>query len=369
MRRWRSTNVAAGGFAALALLAVLAGADDARAQAVRSVRIDYEAAPGCPDEKAFEEQIRARTSKVLVAPDGQATARVRIMSRAGRFEGDVLLADANAGASAKVREAHRRVEGGCADVAAALALITALALDPTASTASDVGQGNPATAGGSPTPAPAPPPAPPAASAPAPPAAPIGEARAGKSDSEPLSDEDARAHPWGLSIGAQAGLTTGVTPGLLVSVPAFIDIWRRSARLVAPALRLRFERADSGTVTVGSVGAGADFSWTAGSIDLCPIAWAPGRMRLWPCARAEGGALVATGTGVSPPRTGTRAWVSVGLVARARLTVIGSLFLELEGGAFAPIVRDRFFVEPNSTVQQAPVVAAAGAAGIGVTFW
>jgi hypothetical protein len=381
MRRWRSTNVAAGGFAALA---ALAGVNEADAQTARPVRIDYEAAPGCPDARAFEEQIRARTSKVVIAPDGQTSARVRIVARGGRFDGDVVLADANAnangasgagGASARGRE-HRRVEGGCGDVVAALALITALALDPTASTASDIGTGSALSAATSP--GQAPPPAPPPAAAAPPPQTPKVEvpAKAGdahaispKSDAEPLSEEDARAHPWGFSIGAQASVTSGVAPVLVVSVPAFLDIWRRSDRLVAPALRLRFEHADSGTVTVQGLAAGADFGWTAGSIDLCPIAWAPGRMRLWPCLRGEGGAIVASGTGVSPSRSGTRAWVSVGLVVRARLTVIGSLFLEVEGGAFAPIERDRFFVEPNSTVQQAPVVAAAGAAGVGVTFW
>jgi hypothetical protein len=90
---------------------------------------------------------------------------------------------------------------------------------------------------------------------------------------------------------------------------------------------------------------------------------------MWPCVRAEGGSLAATGTNVSPALNESRPWFTLGLVARARLTILGSLFLELEGGAFAPLVRDRFYVEPDATVQRAPVVAAAGAAGGGVTFW
>ena len=367
MRPWRRRNVAAAGLAALA---ALAAGQSAKAQAPRSVRIDYEAAPGCPDERTFADQLRARSAKIAVATDGATSVRVRIAARGGRFEGEMTLSEP------KGHEAHRRVEGGCGDVTAALALITALALDPTASTASDPeapasappsAPATPSAVAPSPS-APSPPPvSPPKQEPPARPAEP--PVAPPRSDSEPLSEADARAHPWGWSIGAHAGLTGGVAPSPLVSVPAFLEVWRRSPHLFAPGLRLRFERADSGAVSAGSAAGGGDFVWTAGSLDLCPIAWAPWRVRVSLCARGEGGTLAASGTGISPARSSTRPWVSVGLVARVRVGVVGSLFLEIEGGAFAPVVRDRFFVEPDATVQRAPAIAAAGAAGVGVTFW
>ncbi len=189
------------------------------------------------------------------------------------------------------------------------------------------------------------------------------------SDSEPLRDEDARTHTWGWSIGAQAGLTEGVTPGALLSIPGFVEIWRRAQGLWSPAFRLRFEQADGSAAVATSPGSGAAFTWTAGSLDVCPIALATRRIRAWPCVRGEGGALAATGTGVDVARTSTRPWLTFGLLARIRATVVGSLFVEVEGGALAPVVRDRFFLEPSATVQHVPVVAAAGAAGGGVTFW
>jgi hypothetical protein len=347
----RRRNVAAGCFVALVVAGGHAGGTEA--QAPRSVRIAYEVAPGCPDETSFEAQIRARTSKIVVATDGATSVHVRISPRGGRFEGEITLVDANG------HESRRRVEGSCGDVAAALALITALALDPAASTASDPSVAQTAQAAAS-TPAP-----PPASAPPAPPPRPAAASR--DSDSEPLGEELARTHAWGWSIGTGAGFTQGVAPVTLVSVPAFFEAWRRSNGAFAPAIRVRFERADSGTVSVA--GAGADFTWTAGSLDLCLVAWSPWRFKLAPCLRAEGGVLSATGADVTPVRTDTRPWLTFGLVARARLVVVGSLFAEVEGGAFAPIVRDRFFVEPNSTIEQAPSVAAAGAAGIGVTFW
>jgi hypothetical protein len=174
-------------------------------------------------------------------------------------------------------------------------------------------------------------------------------------------------HAWAWSIGAEVGLTSGVAPQPLLTVPVFLDLSRRGSELFAPAIRLRFERSDSGTVNVSGVG--ADFTWTAGSADVCPIAWAPWRLRFWPCARVEAGVIQASGADVTPTRNDTRPWLTVGGVLRARLTIYGGLFAEVEGTAFAPIVRDRFFIEPDTTIQHVPAVAAAGGAGLGASFW
>ena len=355
----RKRNVAAGCFMALAVVAARAVGAEAR-----SVRIEYDAAAGCPDQGAFEAQLRARSAKIAITADGTTSVRVRIAQRGARYEGEVALVDP------KGRESRRRVEGGCGDVTAALALITALALDPTASTASDPAAASallsataPSATASAPPPTPPSPPPP----APVPTIEPPAKQSAPGSDSQPLREDQARTHSWGWSVGAGAGFTQGVAPGTVVSVPAFLDVWRRSDGVFAPEVRVRFEHADSATAAVA--GAGADFAWNAASLDLCPIAWSPWRVRLTPCVRAEGGVLYATGADVAPVRSDSRPWFTVGLVARARIPVVGALFLEVEGGAYAPIVRDRFFVEPNATVQQAPIVAAAGGAGGGVTFW
>ncbi len=360
------------------IAAVSAAGRPAEAQTPRTVRLEYDAPAGCPDARSFEAQIRARSAKVAVGADAPVAVRVRIVARGGRFEGEVSLPDARG------HESRREVDGACADVTAALALIAALALDPTASTAPNAvpapsvassGGSLAADAGNPAAGATSPPSATPAIELPArvvasPPQPPPARERGTAAISEALSDEVARTHDWAWSIGAHGAVTGGVTPAPLPSVVAFLDVWRRSARAFAPALRLRFERADSGSVVVGSSGAGADFVWTAGSVDLCPVALSPWRFRFTACARGEAGALSATGIGVTPTRTSTRPWVTAGAVVRARLTVIGALFVEAEGGGFAPFVRDRFFVEAaDATIQHAPAFAAAGAAGLGVTFW
>lgn len=346
----------------LASLPLLAGTRDAGAQAPRVVRVDYEAAAGCPDAKSFEGQLRARSTKTVVSADASSVVRVRIAARGGRFEGEVGLTDV------KGRESRRQVDGTCSDVTAALALITALALDPTASTAPTPPlEPSEAASSGAP---PSPPPLA-SSSTPAPPRpAPSPTEERDARGSEPINDAVARTHGWGWSIGADVEVASGVTPSPFLSFPAFVEVWRRTESLFSPSLRLRFARADSGDVFVGSSGAGADFTLTTGSIDLCPLGWTPaGWLRASVCARGEGGLVAASGVGVTPARSDQRAWVTAGLALRLRAGIVGALFVELEGYAFAPLVRDRFFVEPDATVQRAPAVAGAGAAGVGVTFW
>jgi hypothetical protein len=156
-------------------------------------------------------------------------------------------------------------------------------------------------------------------------------------------------------VGAGSALTGGLTPDLLLSVPVFVEVaWS------SPSLRLRLERGGSST--------GADFTWTAGSLDTCPVAWSPAPIRLSPCLRLRGGLLEATGEGVVPVRSDTRRWLDFGALVRARLDFPGPFFFELEGGASIPATRDRFFVEPDATIHRAPLVMGAAAAGAGVSF-
>ena len=362
----------------VALVPLMAAAG-AAAETTRAIRIEYEP-PGVPGRRELRGAApRAELEDRRVAGGG-TWVRVRIGARGGRFQGDVAIVEARG------REARRRVEGGCTDVTAALALITALALDPTASTAPEPPITSPSASSASGVPAASAPPAASAIPAPASSAPPAPEAKNAAEakeetpaknaehpaaatekaeDGAPL--ERAPGHPWDWSVGAQAGLTSGVIPQTMFTVPVFLDVSRRSGDLFSPALRLRFERADSGTVSV--VGAGADFTWTAGSADLCPVSWAPWRLRFWPCTRVEAGVLQAVGAEVTPTRSDARPWLTAGAALRARVTIYGPLFAEIEGTAFAPIIRDRFFVEPDTTIQRAPAVAAAGGAGLGVSFW
>jgi hypothetical protein len=321
----------------------------------RPVRIDYDAPASCPDQRAFEAQLRARSARIVIAQDAKTTVRVRIAARAARFDGEVVLTDAAGG------ETTRHVDGACPDVVAALSLIAAVALDPMASTASDPLAAPSASAVSVPET--------PAKTDDKKPAAPAVIVPPDAKDGDSSSREEAAVpgasthHVWRWSIGAGVGVTGGIAPDLAVSIPAFVDVARWARGPLSPSFRLRFER-----TSIDGAAGGANFTWTAGSLDACPIALSTPAFRVWPCARVEAGALEATGD-ASSSRTSTRPWISAGALVRARLVIVGGLFVEVEGGAYVPIVRDRFFLEPDETVHRAPVVSAAGASSLGASFW
>ena len=332
----------------------------------RPVRIDYVAPSSCPDAHDFEAQLRARSARIVVASAAKVTVRVRISPRTTQFSGDLALLS---GGSATTRH----VDGLCPDVVAALSLIAAVALDPLASTAADP-LATTAPPPPPPPPAPTPPPPPPPV-APAPTVTPAPEKKPevpqpkeeGAKDPADAPPEDALAgtahHEWRWSVGGGVAVTAGVTPSLAVTIPVFIDVARSTRGPIAPSFRLRIEH-----MSVDNEGSGADFSWTAGSLDACPVALSRGALRVWPCVRAQVGVLAASGD-VSPSLSATRPWFSVAGLIRARLTIVGGLFIEAEGGAYTPIVRDRFFIQPNETVHQSPVAAMMGAASLGASFW
>ncbi|MGH7294495.1 MAG: hypothetical protein ACRELB_06170, partial [Polyangiaceae bacterium] len=116
----------------------LTSAGVARAQpAEEPIRIEYAAPPTCPPESAFFAQLRARTSRVTRAATGARarTFAVTVVPRGRRIAGHLVIRDPD-GATA----AERDVAGDtCEEVVEALALVTALSVDPGAVTRAHVG--------------------------------------------------------------------------------------------------------------------------------------------------------------------------------------------------------------------------------------
>jgi hypothetical protein len=264
---------------------------------------------------------------------------------------DGVLVVRDAGAAATERAVHAP---SCDELVTALAVIAAMVIDPmTAKTgaidagsgradaAADAAEPSVADAGGPP---PITPPEPPPVTPPEPP--PRTEPREG----------------WEMSVGAGGGAIGGSAPTLLFSVPVFFEVSRNGASVVAPALRIRFER----TATAASE-SGA-FVRTGGSVDLCPIALLARSLRAQPCARVELAGLSASGREVEPIRSDLRPWFALGPLARVRLELGSPLFLELEGALLVAVVRDRFFVEPGTLVYRAPLVGATSAFAVGLVF-
>jgi hypothetical protein len=173
-----------------------------------------------------------------------------------------------------------------------------------------------------------------------------------------------------FSFGAQAEVIAGVAPGFVGSVPVFAEISLDAPqRLFSPAARLRFERpgSDADATPQGS----AHFTWTEGGLDVCPISlWLRASWRLQPCLRAEAGIIDGAGLGTSVEHDETRPWVTLGAVARSRWSILGPLFVEAEAVLIAPIVRDRFYLDPqSSTVFRASPIGGSAACGAGISIW
>ncbi len=112
-----------------ALMAALLLAPPLSAQE-ESVHLDYDVSIGCPDRAAFIAEITARTTRARFVDEG---ANVRTFKATIRVQGERIVGSlmSNTGEAG----AERRISGRtCAEVASALGLITALAIDPSAST-------------------------------------------------------------------------------------------------------------------------------------------------------------------------------------------------------------------------------------------
>jgi hypothetical protein len=339
-----------------AALASLVGGAVAWADDVgEPIRLEYVAADGCPDRASFEARVQAHTTRARFVDDGQGrTFELRL--GAGQSPGGQMTVR-RAGAGEGTRQVHAST---CSEAADALALMVALAIDPSA-----VLVPPPATSASSPAPMPAAPwesaysvaGPPPAAPAVVPPAAPDRGETAPPSQAPPARS---------LSLGADLVIAQGVAPTALVGASPFVG-WRSVTRsAIAPSIRAAFLRASSSEVDV--TGGSATFVWTVGSVDGCILSWPRGSARVLACARVEGGTLQGTGAKIPGAHSNTRTWLAAGPLARGEWDVLAPLFLEADVAALVHITADRFYFVPDTTVYEVPLVGIVASAGVGVHF-
>jgi hypothetical protein len=342
----------AAALAAGALLGVPARADPP------PVRVDYHAAEGCPGEEVFLDEIRRRTSLARVAAPGEDAllVRARIVRRGGASSGQLVL---GVGRDRITREVQSE---RCDDVVSALALITALTLDPRAFAVPVAPPGPP------------PPPPLPAPPGPAPPLPLPAELAPPAILPEPLpvfatftpAPQAPRSRPWVL--GAQVTGAFAVTPRPLVGGGIFAE--RAFEGRAGAALRLAVELAGTGGLDAGP--AGAWFVRGAARVEGCALAVRPAPwVSLLPCVGAEGGVL--HGQGIPSPsvprvQAATVPWLGGGILPRAAFEV-GSVVLVAQGGPMFPLVRRTFaFDGPSYVIYALPAVTWTAALGGGFHF-
>ena len=280
-----------------------------------AIRIEYSAPSSCPAKEELGAQLEARTKRFRIATsDEPALTFVLTISETGGVPVGKLVIRAPSGA-----ETTRDVEGDtCAEVVAALALVAALVIDPDALTSAVV--------------ATAPPPPPPKPRRAAPPATP------------PMRTV-ASSSPLRVGVGAALELVAGVTPDVMLGPALLAEL--RSRGPLEPGLRLGLRSsASSGSVPGGG---NVSFRWSAASLDGCILRL--GRvLSASPCLRFEGGALTGSASDVPRATDGTSAWLAFGGLARLEWTPLDWLVLELDAGLRFPMVRKRFFFQPDRTV-------------------
>lgn len=369
----------------LAAAVVLAGAlagSDARAE-VPHLRISYEAHEGCPSAEAFLRELLARTSRArAAAPDEAALeVRVHITRSGGASRGRITLGREE---RARVREV-----GGstCAEVVAALALITALRIDPTASLAPQLQAAEPsssevpdpagaasAAAGSAAAANPAGaaalaggdaarPASPPRAALPARPASPAAVAPRSPPPPPPRLEE----RRW--TLGLQASAATGVAPEVLLGGGAFLEL--RADLGVSASLRVAAEMAASGAVDAGP--GGARFTRGIGRLDACADLLRPARwLALAPCAGAEAGFLHGSGlvgATIVEVNEVTVPWASLGLLARVTVSPGALVRVDVQGGPQFSLVRRSFvFESPAQLIHEVPAVTWTLHLGAGLSF-
>jgi hypothetical protein len=288
-------RVMPGGAAAVLATAAWMAPGTTAAQTAVAVRVDYQAAAGCPGADGFWAELRTRTVRVRAAGPGEParTFALRISEAPGGYAGN-LVTDASD---------TRAVAGRtCAEVVTALALTTALSVDPEA-----LGAGRPA------------------------PVAPPGLAAAPSERRGPVLDAGAE---W----------LRGVLPPDLGGLA--LGIGFREGAWLAPRLSLHFLGSGENATSV------ARFRSAAAGADVCSLA--VGALALRACAGAQGGALVATGQGLDHPRTATTPWLAATAALRVGWVHRSGLGVGLDGGFTLPLVRPTFIREaPREEVARA----------------
>jgi hypothetical protein len=319
------------------------------------VQLQYGGGAGCPSQAAFVNEVGARIRRPIEWVASQPTTLIVVTLQqtddhaTGRLE-----------VTRHAAEPTRRefIAGSCGEVGSALALVTALTLDPNARTEPLSPLGRDAPSEPLPTPVTVTPP-------PAPPRAPTPPAPNPFNRTAPPPLENPRVPAVGAWLGPVAGVSLGYAPQPLITMGLSLGARRRGPGL-SPSLQLTPLWGKTGTT--GPTARGASFSWAMARLEACPTELelaAP--LALAVCAAGEVGQLSARGTAVDIlPVTASRSWLAAGVTAALHFRR-GSWFARLGAQALFPAIRDEFvFHEPDQSIHRASALVFGATLGVGV---
>jgi len=319
------------------------------------LRLTIDAPAGCPDRATFLAQVKGYAARVREASPGELAPTIHVEMRPGDadFRGILTVRDVDG------EEGRREVRDvDCASVAAALAFVAAVVVDP------DVAR----TANGAPAVRMAKGDAAPSAGAPAA-SAPSSKSSSGARGSprtgRDLSSRSA-SRPPRLAAGAAIAGIEGLGPGVQIVPRLFVDL----------ALPGPLERFD-GRVSFGrGFTSAAPTAFGTARITLTDLRFEPcfaagprGAFRVGACGVVDVAILTGEGTNTTDPQTLTRRSVELGAGLRPTWILGDRVTLGLLVGAAVPMARYRFLFTPNATAYELAAWSGFAELSAGVYFW
>ncbi|HWA77990.1 MAG TPA: hypothetical protein VG937_36900 [Polyangiaceae bacterium] len=334
------------------------------------IRIEYRAIAGCPSVEEFRAEVFARTRSARPAADSE-TARtfvVTIESAKAGVVGSLVVREASGATLA------RKVDGArCEQVATALSLATALAIDPQApeptrdAAAGEAGvnrDGSPGSASsksdGSPTDKKAEPPK----------AAPneSSERDNGEPDEDRTDEREVASGAghewWNAALGPS--FETGISPRLSFGASAQLERHRHGPGDFVSGFGLELSWLQGPSYAVDT--ASSSFRFLLARPFICPSELSLfAALRAGPCLGAELGAVTGTGADLPSAATETRFWAAGDVRLRVRIEPESNWFVEFAGALVFPFTRYTFvFREPETQIYEVPWLGAAAGLRLGL---
>jgi hypothetical protein len=295
-----------------------------------AVQLRVELADGCGTSARFLERLTSRLGSFRFVEQGAThIVRARVVANPnGSYRATVTLQFPDRHVSGRVV-----VASDCSDAIEALALITAVALDPTG-------------ADGSPSPHPRRKGAdasPPRVAAKPSPAA-DGPITLSRATAEPTPSTENRRVVLGVAF--EPVVYRGISPNWLTGFDLSLRLMQRRAGAFAPSMRLSLGyAAERGIAVHGGV---ADFALASAQLDLCP------GQALWPAAELRGCGLVhsgfirANGRATEAPETHVRPILGLGAALELVLLPHVRWGIPVRFQLFFPTTRDTFAFDPEA---------------------
>jgi hypothetical protein len=340
--------------AALAGLGVWSLASFAYAQA-EPVRLKYRAPSQCSSESEFFQEVTTRTARARRATP---TEHARGFEVTIALEADITygrLAITNVDGTLSTREVTGET---CAEVVSALALMTALSIDPMAIVTPGSGpQAQEPSTDGAPTPGVNPSKPSETARPAGKPAPDIPSERRQASTPKPVTPDGAidahsgavasesTPHPrWAMGGGGEA--LVGLAPVWGLGGGVFVAVEGKARGHFVPAFRASFSTAAASAEFPQATGAG--LVWLLAGFEACPLrfAWSTELSTSF-CGELQGGVLHSGGASAGLQRNydAYMPWVAAGALSRVAWAVSDHWFVEGAAGLTVPLIRYHFYFQ------------------------